>query len=480
MSGAFTPDMLRPLLLTFTLLLAPAAWAQALPSDGIPAERLAAYSDLAVRWTQEYLRVDTTNPPGNEARAAGFFQRILEAEGIETRVFEFAPGRANLWARLPATTAAKKRPLILLNHTDVVSYDPKRWSVPPFSGEVRNGYVYGRGAQDMKGEGIAQLVVMVMLKREKVALDRDVIFLATGDEEVDGLGTDWMITHQRELLGNAEFLLTEGGENLEEAGKVRFVGLDVAEKSPYWLRLTARGRPGHGSKPIAESAPNRLVRALSRVLAWKPEMKVLPVVEEFMRRIADQQPPELAGKFRNVRQAIREPRFRAWLERQEGLEYMFRNTITLTQLEGSQQTNVIPGVAIAHLDVRLLPGEKPEEFLAAIRQVIGDPDVEVEPEQDKFWEANMSPTDTELFRVIEKVSARYFPGAPVLPRLNNGYTENQRFRPLGVVSYGFSPYQNTAAETASEHGDDERIRVEQVRRGFRVLYDTVVSVAGAK
>lgn len=472
------------------LLLLPAAVAQApasgqFASDKIAPQKIAAYADLAEKWMVEYIQVDTANPPGNEARAAAFFKKIFDAEGIENRVFEIAPGRANIWARIAATGpakngTAKQRPLVLLNHEDVVSSVASRWKHPPFSGAIDEGYLYGRGAQDMKGEGLAQVVVMVMLKREQVALDRDVIFLATADEEVDGIGTDWVIQKKPELLANAEFLVTEGGENLEEQDRVKYVGLDVAEKSPYWLVLTAHGRPGHGSKPLENSAPNRLVRALNRVIAWHPEMKALPVVAEFMRRMAADQPPELAAKFRDVTKAMKDRKFVAWLERQEGLAYMFRNTVTLTQMEGSGQTNVIPSVATAHLDVRLLPGEKPEEFLAAIRKVVGDPEVSVEPESKTFREANMSGTDNELFRSIEQVAARYFPGAPVLPRLNNGYTENQRFRQLGMVSYGFSPYQNTAEETASEHGDNERIRVEQIRRGYRVLFDLVTSVAGVK
>ncbi|MDP9268680.1 MAG: M20/M25/M40 family metallo-hydrolase [Acidobacteriota bacterium] len=474
----------RALLVSLMLLLAATgvAFAQVKvqPSDRIAPEKLAAYSDLAQRWMEAYLKVDTTNPPGNEARAAAFFKQIFDAEGIENRVFEIAPGRANLWARIPATSSAKQRPLVLLNHEDVVSSVASRWKHPPFSAAIDDGYLYGRGAQDMKCDALAQLVVLVMLKREKLALDRDVIFLATADEEVDGIGTDWVIQKKPELLGHAEFLITEGGENLEENGKVKYIGLDVAEKSPYWLVVTAHGRPGHGSKPIENSAPNRLVRALDRVLAWHTEMKVLPVVAEFMRRVADQQPPEMTAKFRDVTKAMKDAKFRAWLERQEGLAYMFRATISLTQLEGSGQTNVIPSVATAHLDVRLLPGDKPVEFLAAIRKVVADPEVTVEPEPMTFREANMSSTDNQLFRAIEQVAGRYFPGVPVLPRLNNGYTENQRYRELGMVSYGFSPYQNTAEETASEHGDNERIRVEQIRKGYRVLFDVVATVAGAK
>jgi len=449
-----------------------------LPSDTIPAPRLAEYSDLAVRWMQEYLRVDTTNPPGNEARATAFLQKILEAEGIETRVFEYEPGRANLWARLKGTGA--KKPLILLNHTDVVTSDPQRWKVPPFSGEIVGDSVYGRGSQDMKDEGLAQLVVMVMLKREQVPLARDVIFLATADEEAGGSGTDWMIANHKELLGEAEYLVTEGGSNRMENGTVKYVSVDVAEKTTFWLRLTAHGRPGHGSRPRDDAAPNRLVRALGRVLNHKTELKLLPVVEEFFHAMARLQTPERARQFRNIRQAMKQKRFRAELERDEIFSPMLRNTIALTMLGGSEQTNVIPGEAWANLDVRLLPGEDPQRFLEEIRRVVADPQVSVEPLDKEFRVANASPTGTELWKMIEQASGRYFPGAPVAPRLTGGYTENQRYRPLGIVCYGFSPHSSTDEESRTAHGDDERIRLEELRRGYRILYDVVAGVAGKR
>src|SRR5437879_3546749 len=243
--------------------------APGMASSRIPGEHLQQYSDLAVTWMQEYLRIDTTNPPGNEMRAASFFKKILDQEGIENRVFEYAPGRADLWARLPHTTPDAKRPIILLNHMDVVTSDASHWKAPPFSAEIIGDSIYGRGAQDMKSEGLAQLVVMVMLKREKIPLDRDVIFLAVSDEEAAGTGTDWFIANQRDLLGNAEFLINEGGENLLKGSRVKYIGVDVGEKTTFWLRVVAHGRPGHGSRPIRDSAPNRLVMALNKILAYR-------------------------------------------------------------------------------------------------------------------------------------------------------------------------------------------------------------------
>ena len=449
-----------------------------MPSSRISDEHLRQYSDLAEDWMQQYLRVDTTNPPGNEMRGAEFFKKILDDEGIESRVFEVAQGRADLWARIPHTTAEPKRPIILLNHMDVVTSDASHWKVPPFSGELRDGYIWGRGAQDMKDEGLAQLVVMVMLKREKVALDRDVIFLAVADEEAEGRGTDWFTKNQSDLLGNAEFLINEGGENLLENGKVKYVGVDVGEKTSYWLHVVAHGRPGHGSRPNPDSAPNRLVHALNKILAYKTPLRVLPVVDEFLRDMAPYEPPDRAAHYRNVKKAIEDKRFQQEVERDESLNFLLRDTISLTMFGGSEQTNVIPPEAWANLDLRILPGGDPKAVLETLRRVVNDPDVTIEPIEPEFKVANYSGTDNAMFAAIREASAKYFPGAPVVPHITSGYTENQRYRPLGIVAYGFNPYTATEEEGSTEHGNDERIRVEEVRRGPRVLFDVVVKVAG--
>ena len=451
-----------------------------MPSARISGEHLRGYSDLAETWLRQYLRIDTTNPPGNEMRGAEFFKKILDEEGIENRVFEIEPGRGDLWARIPRTSAAAKRPIVLLNHIDVVTSDASLWKMPPFSGELRDGYIWGRGAQDMKDEGLAQLVVMVMLKREKVALDRDVIFLAVADEEAEGKGTDWFIKHQRDLLENAEFLINEGGENLLENGKVKYVGVDVGEKTSYWLHVVAHGRPGHGSRPNPDSAPNRLVHALNKILAYQTPLRVLPVVDEFLRDMAPYEPPDRAGYYRDIRKAIEDKGFRQEVQQDESLNFLLRDTISLTMLGGSGQTNVIPPEAWANLDVRILPGGDPEAVLETLRRVVNDPDVTIQPLETEFRVANYSSTDNEMFAAIRQASAKYFPGTPVVPHITSGYTENQRYRPLGIIAYGFCPYTATEEEGNTEHGNDERIRVEEVRRGPRVLFDVVVKVAGGE
>jgi acetylornithine deacetylase/succinyl-diaminopimelate desuccinylase-like protein len=448
-------------------------------SANISAERLQQYSDLSVQWLAQYLRIDTTNPPGNEMKAIAFFKKILDQEGIENRAFEYTPGRGDLWARLPHTSAEAKRPLILLNHMDVVTSDASHWKVPPFSGELKDGYLWGRGAQDMKDEGLAQLVALVMLKREKIALDRDVIFLAVSDEEADGTGSDWFIKNQREMLGNAEFLINEGGENLLEDGKVKFVGVDVGEKTTFWLHVAAHGRPGHGSRPIPDSAPNRLVRALEKILAYRTPLTVLPVVEEFLTDMAPYEPADRAARYRNIRKAIADKKFQDEIEHDESLNFLLRDTISLTMMGGSEQTNVIPPEAWANLDVRILPGGDPKALLESLRKAVNDPNVTITPINDEFRIANYSPTNNALYAAIQQVSAKYFPGTPVVPHITSGYTENQRYRPLGIQSYGFNPYAATDEEGHTEHGNDERIRVEEVRRGPRIMFDVVATVAGS-
>jgi acetylornithine deacetylase/succinyl-diaminopimelate desuccinylase-like protein len=445
----------------------------------IPADRLSQYADLAQKLEIEYLQVDTTNPPGNEMRAVEFYKKVLDAEGIESQTFNFDPehNRGNLWAIIRGSGA--KRPIILLNHMDVVSSDPSRWKHPPFSASIDNGYIYGRGAQDMKSEGLAQLIVMLMLKREQVKLDRDVIFLAVADEEADGTGTDWMIANKRDMLRNAEYLINEGGYNLLENGRVKYVGVDVAEKTTYWLKVTAHGKPGHGSQPMPDSAPNRLIAALSKILAYQTPLKLTPTVEEWLRVMAPFETPQRAEIYRNIRKYLNDPKFVASLPKDD-LNPKLRNTIQLTMLGGSQQTNVIPGEAWANLDVRMLPGEDPKALQAELVRVVNDPNVTIEPVTRDFRLANSSPTNAELFFAFKKAAAVYFDNAPVAPYLTGGYTENQRYRTLGIESYGFSPYGVTEEVSHTEHGDDERIAVDQVCRGFRVLFDVVTEVAATR
>lgn len=418
-----------------------------------------------------YLQVDTSNPPGNELRAARFFQEWFEAEGIEVKVYEFEPGRADLVARLPGSGA--ERPLLLMNHTDVVTANASRWRVAPFSGAILDGYVYGRGALDMKGEGLVQAMVFVLLKRAGLPLSRDVYFIATADEEVSFRGAFWLMQNKPELLQGAEFILTEGGLNLVEDGELRFVGIDNAEKAPLWLRLRARGTPGHGSRPSRDAATHRLVRALARVAEWETPIEVLPGVEKFFRDIADQEPPERAERFRHLHEAVKDPEFLASLTSDPAYNYLLRNTVSITVLEGGPQTNVLPGEAVAHLDVRLLPGQSHKDFLAQLRAVLADNGIEIEMLQERYRPATSSPTDSAVVRAVEAVAAKRFPGSLVTTRMLSGYTECGILRELGPSCYGVSPFLVDRNEEATEHGDNERVSVENLQRGLHFYYEVV-------
>jgi acetylornithine deacetylase/succinyl-diaminopimelate desuccinylase-like protein len=431
------------------------------------------YEEMAVDLLQRYLQVDTTVPPGNEMKGALFFKEVLEREGIAVEVDEFAPGRANLLAVLPGT--GKLRPLILANHMDVVPADPARWKVAPFSGARQDGTIWGRGAEDMKSEGILQLLAMVRAKREAVKLDRDLIFLATADEEVGFAGAlralgsgGW-----RSRLEKAEFLITEGGENIvDDKGKPAYFGVATGEKGPFWLVLKTSGTPGHGSRPIADSALNRLVRALDRVREHRTALKVLPSVARFFRDQAPRVSEPRAGWYRNLGQAIQDEAVARTLYDDREVSALLRNTISITIVRAGYKTNVIPGTAEAELDVRLLPGEDPQAFLAELRGVIDDPSVEIVAPPD-FRRPNASSPETALFRTIERVLARHYPGVPVTTTMLAGATESVLYRPLGISAYGFTPLLTTSAEIATAHGDDERIQEATVRKSVGVFYDVV-------
>ena len=432
------------------------------------------YQDMAVELMQQYLRINTSNPPGNEIEAAKFLKKIFDQNGIENEIFEYKPGRANIIARIKGN--GSKRPIILLSHTDVVTAEPASWEVDPFSGVIKNDAIWGRGALDMKGESLLHLMTMILLKREGPPLSRDVIFLGTADEEVDDEGSIWMIANKAALFNNAEYLLTEGGDNLLESGSVKIVGVDVAEKAPFWLRLTAKGLPGHGSRPVADSAANRLVRAMNRILDWETPVKLSPAVEQFFKDIAPLQPEPVRSQFANIATSLKDPAFVKWLGGQREYNFLVRNTISLTMLSGSKQTNVIPNTATCNLDVRLLPGESPEEFLKALRSVIADPSIQME-NINRFKAPNSSPIDTELFSLIARKTKENYPQAVVTTKMLSGYTESQLYRQLGIIAYGWAPIYTTPEEDEGVHGNNERISVKNVRQGTREFYEVVRDIS---
>jgi acetylornithine deacetylase/succinyl-diaminopimelate desuccinylase-like protein len=449
-------------LLLFLLLAVPTCSAADIDWTKVRAE--------AVQLLQELIRIDTTNPPGNERAAALHLQKLLESDGIETRLLDVAPGRANLYARIKGD--GSRRPLILLSHTDVVMAELQRWTVPPFSGELRDGFIYGRGATDMKGTATVHATIMRLLKRLNVPLKRDLILLAVADEEAGGTGATSIIEKHPELIRDAEFLLNEGDVVYLKDGKVQQYGVDVMEKAALWFRIIAKGPTGHGSIPLANSSVDRLLRALERLRMWETPIQVPPAVAESYRMRAQQQTdPVLRNAYTNLERALKNPALRKKLLADSTLNAEVRNTFTITGLQGSDKVNVIPGVAWAQIDARLLPGETPAGFIATLRRVLNDPKLEIEVTEQST--PTGSSADTALMQAIRKVAARRDPGVPVIPTMLTSSTDSAKFRSAGITAYGFEPFKLDDGELDRAHGDDERVSVENLGFALQFLYDVI-------
>ena len=428
----------------------------------------------AVQLLSEYLQIDTTNPPGNEDCATAFLSRILSEDDIDCQVHESAPGRSNLYARLKGD--GSKRPVVLLSHSDVVPADRAYWSVDPFGGLVRDGYIWGRGALDMKNLGIAELVVFLALHRNRFPLKRDVIFLVTADEEAGGsAGARWITRNHPELVADAEFLINESGKGRVENGKAIY-SIDITEKSPCWVRLVARGEPGHGSRPKPNSAVNRLIRALNAIMEYKPPIKVTDAAERYFEGIAHLQKDGYRQRFTRIRESVRDSRFLADLIRNQHHAAILCNTISITMLQGSDKINIIPQTATAELDCRLLPGEEPEDFVRELKRVVGDDGIEMETVLN--FGNSSSPFDSLLVDSVREVVSRHHAHVDVVPNILSGFTDSHYFRDLGIHCYGFMPFLLIDDDLRRIHGNDERISVENMERGPRILYEVIEKLCG--
>src|SRR3989454_2241075 len=437
----------------------------------------AALGDEATALLSQYLRINTTNPPGNEIVAARWLAQVLRRDGIEARIFEPAPGKANLYARLAGDGSS--RPIILLNHMDVVLASPDYWSVDPFSGLTKDGYIWGRGSLDMKGEAIAQLMTMLILKRAHVPLRRDIIFLATSDEEIGaGVGAAWIAEQQAPLVTDAEFLLNEGGLTRADGhGGGGFYGIGTTRKAPFWVDVAAHGAGGDGSPPTPDNPVHRPVRALHRIANWQTPLTVTPAAERSFRDLATIERDTTARRWvSDIRAPL--PASVATRAITADLTYnaLLRNTISITGLKGSDKTNVIPPVATAAIDVRLLPGQDPAAFLADLTRVVGDSAVTIRP-QGPNWPAAESSTETEMFRAIAAVAHARHANALVTALMLPGCTDRHYFRRMGIASYGLGPFPLTQGDSRGVHGNDERLSIAALRFGVRFYYDVVARVA---
>jgi acetylornithine deacetylase/succinyl-diaminopimelate desuccinylase-like protein len=349
--------------LTLLLLVAVPAAAQ----DPAAAIDFAKLRDETAQRLSEYLRINSSNPPGNELATARWLQRVLAQEGIEGSILdtdELGAGRANFYARLPGT--GPERGIALVHHMDVVTAKRSQWSVDPFGGEMKDGYVWGRGALDMKGHGIIQLMAFIALKRAGVPLTRDLVYVGNADEEIGGLGSRTFVERHRDLVDRIEYVLTEGADTRVEGGKIRWFGIDVGEKRTWWKTMVARGTTSHGSVPLGENPVDRLVRALARIQAWETPVRLTPAVDRFFKAQSRDQTGQARAWLADAATALKSKRGRAWLLSQPERNALLRNTVTPTVLRGSEKTNIIPQEASAELDIRLLPDQDTTEFRRAL------------------------------------------------------------------------------------------------------------------
>jgi acetylornithine deacetylase/succinyl-diaminopimelate desuccinylase-like protein len=407
----------------------------------------------AAHFLVDLVRIDTQDPPGDESKVAHYLEGVLKSEGIESEILEPVPGRASIVARLKGN--GRKRPLLLMGHEDAVPVDRSHWTVDPFAATERDGVVYGRGASDDKAMVAANLEVLLQLKRMKVPLDRDVIFLSEASEEMSSpAGMATIVDRYWDKI-DCEFALNEGGGSLVENGRVKYFGVATAEKLPRGLRLEATGSSGHGSVPRVDNAVVHLAAAVAKAGTWDT--------------------PEEAAWYRNVL----DPKVQEELKRKKPQYYsMVRTSVVPTMLKAGYKSNVIPPFAEATLDVRALPDEDLGKFREMLAETINDAQVKVVAEDVSLSMPAAPPSKlgTEMFAALERAQKEVSPGAITLPTMTTGATDSSFLRAKGVQAYGIA-VPKTEEESRGVHGNDERIETKQLGLFVRYLFSAVTGVA---
>lgn len=416
----------------------------------------AAIEPRAIEFLQQYIRIQSINPPADTRAAAALFRAELERNGLQPKIYQTTPeGKTNLLVRLPGRDRSLK-PLLLLNHFDVVPVDRKAWRMDPFGGIIKDGYIWGRGAMDMKGTGVMHLFALLTLRKMGIVPARDIVMLSTADEETNGAqGVETMIReHWGEI--DAAYVMDEGGfgsRDLFSPNKLTF-GVAVGEKQVVWLRVRAKGTAAHGSQPIPENSNMILLEAIAKALAAPDRERKNEVVEKMREDLRGQLAPN---------------KFTAAIQ---------RNTISLTTLTsgvGSPvKVNVIPSTAEATLDCRLLPGVNADEFVSEMKARINDPRVTIERLSDP-QDPGMSNTATPLFAAIRNAILKFHPEAVVTPILIPFGTDSVKLRKKGVIAYGLTPMVLDAATVATMHSDEERIPTGEFTQGLRIFYELLKS-----
>ena len=427
------------------------------------------------------LRIDTSNPPGDETKAVNYLKPILDAAGIPNQVFALDPKRANLVARIKGN--GSKRPVIIMGHTDVVGTQRDKWPVDPFAAIRKDGYVWGRGASDDKSHVVSSLITMLLLKRMNVALDRDVIFVAeAGEEGTSSVGIGYLVDqHWNDIA--AEYALAEGGQIVSRSGKVLYVGISTTEKTPRGTRLVAHGTAGHGSRPRPDNPVLHIAAAVSKFQTWQPPMRLNDTTRAYFERLATISPPDQAYRYNHITDAAKTEEIqRYFAEHEQGNYSVLRTSIVPTIIQGGFRSNVIPSQAEATLDIRALPDEDMNKLYDEMRRVINDPAVEIV--SNRGGNRPTSPPsriDSEMFAALERTQKRMFPGSITIPSMLTGATDMAQLRGKGVQSYGFGAIVDEKEnELHGAHSDQERLLETSIHKMVQFLWYTVLDIAATK
>jgi acetylornithine deacetylase/succinyl-diaminopimelate desuccinylase-like protein len=458
--------------------------AQTLPQQTAPPATgdLSSLENDALQWLQDLLRINTTNPPGNELAAAKYLTGILDREGIHSETFELSPGRAFLVARLSASAVPDpSHALLLMGHLDVVGVDRSKWSVDPFGAVIQGNYLYGRGAIDDKGMVIAELATLVQLKRTNARLSRDVIFLAEPDEEAGGTAGMKIVVEKYWDKIAAGFALNEGGHVISKNGKVQYIGVQATEKVSNNVDVIAKGTSGHASVPRADNPVSHLAAAIAKIAAYETPVQFNSVTRGYFAGIAPAEDDETGKWMRALETADRGDHAAKWISSANpAWNSMLRDTIAPTMLQAGVRNNVVPSEARGVLNIRLLPGNMLEPLLGKLTQLVSDPQIRFEVEPGRGEAAPSSSLDSALYKTIVQTAARQFPSAPVVPYMSTGATDSMPLRLRNVQAYGLLPFALSDEDILRMHADDERLPVDSFRKGVDFLYAIVSDFAAGK
>lgn len=418
---------------------------------------------------REYIRIDTVNPPGNEIGGAKFLKQALEKEGLECNIFESEKGRGNIITRLKGTGEAPS--LLLLSHIDVVPADEDKWEYPPFLGELVDNMIWGRGALDCKSLGIAELMVMLLLKRERIKLKGDVVTAATADEEAGGVfGAEWIVKEKFPFV-KTDYVINEGGGDGILTDKGYIFLCQTAEKGIYWMRLKFKGRPGHGSMPHEDNCITKMAKAINLISSYSSPIKVNDVVEKFVEGFGIDKKVIDPNLSKQILKAIEDKKMAYWINA------MMRNTFSPNVVKGGKKTNVIPSECYLEVDSRILPGYEPEYSLEELRKLLKDI-VEFDVEIIQKSIASQSSLETPLYKIIEKSIKDFSPNANLIPFMQVGGTDSRFFREKGIPAYGFGPIliDGPYGEfLAMVHGHNEKISTDNLLFMIKTLWNIVTN-----